>query len=227
MNPIAYIRSPFKEKFGIPRQSNLVEGLMSEVVLLPPYRSAEALRGIEGFDYLWLIWQFSKHSEAQWTPTVRPPRLGGNSRIGVFASRSPFRPNGLGLSSVRLREVCWHGNEAPLLRVEGADLLDRTPIFDIKPYLPYTDAHPEARSGWAPSAPEALEVECPEALLGLLPEGERQPLLNLLAHDPRPAFHHDASRSYAMLFGDYDVRFVVDEAARRLSVKKIVPLSNS
>ena len=228
MNAIAHIRSPFKEKFGIPRQSNIVEGLLSEVVFEPEYRNAEALRGIEGFDYLWLIWQFSSHRDAPWSPTVRPPRLGGNSRVGVFASRSPFRPNALGLSSVRLREVRLQSDEGPLLIVEGADLLDGTPIFDIKPYLPYTDAHPDARSGWAPAAPEGgLAVVCDDALLSALPEGERAALLALLAFDPRPAFHHDPARRYAMRYGDCDVRFCVDDDAGCLTVLAIDRVTGS
>ena len=210
MTPIAHIRSPFTEKFGIPRQSNVIHGLESLVVFEPDYRLADALRGIEDFDYLWLIWQFSENVEAGWSPTVRPPRLGGNRRLGVFATRSPFRPNALGLSSVQLLEVVTDANEGPMLRVAGADLKDGTPIFDIKPYIPYTDAHPDARSGFAPSAPEhCLNVHCSDDLLSKIPEHLRQPLLEALSLDPRPSYHSDPSRIYGMKFHNFDIKFQV------------------
>ena len=210
MTPIAYIRSPFTEKFGIPRQSNVVDSLESFVVFEPEYRLADALRGIEDFDYLWLIWQFSENVDAGWTPTVRPPRLGGNRRLGVFATRSPFRPNALGLSSVRLLEVVIDVSEGPLLRIGGADLMDGTPIFDVKPYIPYTDAHPDARSGFAPSAPQrCLEVHCPDNLLNIIPEPLRHPLIEALSLDPRPSYHNDPSRIYGMKFHSFDVKFKV------------------
>lgn len=212
MSPIAHIRSPFAEKFGIPRQSNVVGNLESLIVFEPEYRIVDALRGIEDFDYLWLIWQFSDNVVAGWTPTVRPPRLGGNRRMGVFATRSPFRPNALGLSSVRLVEVFTDTPEGPVLRVAGADLKDGTPIFDIKPYLPYTDSHPDARSGFAPSAPkEKLTVLCPDSLLSMIPATLREPLRETLALDPRPSYHDDPERVYGMKFDSFDVRFKVSE----------------
>lgn len=212
MSPIAHIRSPFGEKFGIPRQSNLVADLESLVVFEPFYRQAEALRGIEEFDYLWLIWQFSDNVESGWTPTVRPPRLGGNRRMGVFATRSPFRPNALGLSSVRLVEVLLHTPDGPVLRVAGADLKDGTPIFDIKPYIPYTDSHPDARSGFAPSAPQMmLQVVCPDALMAKIPDNYRNPLRRVLSLDPRPSYHADPERIYGMKYHDFNVNFRVSD----------------
>lgn len=212
ISPIAYLRSPFGEKFGIPRQSNIVADVESLVFFEPAYRQAEALRGIEEFDYLWLIWQFSDNVEAGWTPTVRPPRLGGNRRMGVFATRSPFRPNALGLSSVRLVEVLLHTPDGPELRVAGADLKDGTPIFDIKPYIPYTDSHPDARSGFAPSAPQqTLTVVCPDALMVKIPHNYRDPLRQVLSLDPRPSYHADPQRIYGMKYLWFDVTFRVSE----------------
>lgn len=211
ITPIAHIENPFDSKFGIPRQSNIVEDIVSTVVFEPAFRNADALRGIDGFDYLWLIWQFSENVRADWSPTVRPPRLGGNERMGVFATRSSFRPNALALSSVRLIEVVHSSPDGPLLRVAGADLMHGTPIFDIKPYLPYTDAHPDARSGFAPAAPSSpLHVVCPEALLQKVPEALRQPLLDILAHDPRPSYHDDPERVYGFVFGGLEIKFLVD-----------------
>ncbi|MBP5547762.1 MAG: tRNA (N6-threonylcarbamoyladenosine(37)-N6)-methyltransferase TrmO [Bacteroidales bacterium] len=212
IEPIARIRSPFGEKFGIPRQSNIIEDITSVVVFEPSFRNPDALRGIDEFDYLWLVWLFSENVEAGWTPTVRPPRLGGNRRMGVFATRSSFRPNSLALSSVRLLSVQLSSPDGPLLHVAGADLLDGTPIYDIKPYLPYTDAHPDARSGFAPSAPKAsLTVHCSPSLLSKLPVSSRQSLLDLLSHDPRPSYHHDPERVYGMKFFSFDIRFRVLE----------------
>lgn len=210
MTPIARIRSPFPEKFGIPRQSNIVPSLTATVVFEPEFRNPDAIRGIEGFDYIWLIWQFSANLETPWSPTVRPPRLGGNRRIGVFATRSSFRPNALALSSVRLVDVQPHTPEGPLLTVAGADLLDGTPIFDIKPYLPYTDSHPDARSGFAPEpTPHPLSVECPEELLAIIPPKSRSTLLELLANDPRPSYHNDPERVYGMKFLSFEIQFKV------------------
>lgn len=212
MSPIAHIRSPFGEKFGIPRQSNVVNEIESFIVFEPEYRQAEALRGIEEFDYLWLIWQFSDNVDAGWTPTVRPPRLGGNRRMGVFATRSSFRPNALGLSSVRLVEVKLNTPDGPLLSVAGADLKDGTPIFDIKPYLPYTDSHPDARSGFAPSAPqEKLRVVCPDSLVSKIPLQMQKALKETLALDPRPSYHHDSERVYGMKFLSFNVCFMVSD----------------
>lgn len=211
LHPIAYIHTDFTDKFGIPRQSGLVPELTARIVFTPEYRDPNALVGLEGYSHLWLIWQFSTVAAEyaagrRWRPTVRPPRLGGNARRGVFATRSPYRPNALGLSCVGLAAV----QDGELL-VTGADLLDGTPIFDIKPYLPYTDAHPEARGGFAgQTADYALTVRCPDALLDRLPPDKRAALLGVLKNDPRPAYQHDAARVYALEFAGHTVRFAVD-----------------
>jgi len=211
MQVIARICSDFPTKFGLPRQSGLVPELRSTVVFEPPYRNDDALRGLEGFSHLWLIWEFSEAVRKDWSPTVRPPRLGGNERIGVFASRSPFRPNPIGLSCVKLEEIRRTAHDGTVLVVSGADLMDGTPIFDIKPYLPYADTHPEASGGFAQSAPDAsLTVNCPPALLELLPDDRRAVLLGVLAHDPRPSYQDDPERIYGMEFAGFDVRFRVD-----------------
>lgn len=208
---IARIRNDFTAKFGIPRQSGLVDAVRSAIVFEPEYRSPEALRGLEGFSHLWLIWQFSAAEREKWSPTVRPPRLGGNTRMGVFATRSPYRPNGLGLSSVRLEQIRPSTPEGPVLIVSGADLLNDTPIFDIKPYLPYTDSHPEASGGFAAKPGEgALRVECPPALLERFPAEKRAGLLALLEQDPRPGYSDDPHRIYGMEYAGYDIRFTVD-----------------
>ncbi len=211
MTPIAHIRSDFSEKFGIPRQSGLVEELTAAIVFEPPYRIPEALRGIEGFSHLWLIWEFSQARREGWSPTVRPPRLGGNKRLGVFATRSPFRPNPLGLSCVRLVEVKQDRNLGPVLTVAGADLLDGTPIYDIKPYLPYADCKPDAVGGFAAQPKEAsLEVDCPQKLLEAVPEDKRAALLAVLAQDPRPQYQDDPGRVYGMVFAGAEVKFRVE-----------------
>ena len=215
---IAHIETDFSEKFGIPRQSGLVEELRARIVFEPEFRSPDAVRGLDGYDYIWLVWQFSTVVQAgqdgtNWRPTVRPPRLGGNTRMGVFATRSPFRPNALGLSSVKLLKVEPNTPQGPVLTVGGADLLDGTPIFDIKPYLPYVDAHPEARGGFTEqTAAYALEVQCPQPLLDKLPENKRAALLGVLKNDPRPAYQHDPDRVYAMDFGGYRVQFQAGES---------------
>lgn len=206
---IARIHSDFKTKFGIPRQSGLIDALTAEVVFEPEFRNADALRGIEGFSHLWLIWQFSAAVRDTWSPTVRPPRLGGNERVGVFATRSPFRPNAIGLSCVRLECAEREEGLGTVLIVSGADLMDGTPIYDIKPYLPYADAHPEALGGFAPSPKETVMVDCPPELLAGLPEGQREALLGVLAQDPRPQYQHDPERVYGMSFGGRDVKFRV------------------
>ena len=206
---IARIRSDFPEKFGIPRQSGLVPELRAKIVFEPEFRNADALRGIEGFSHLWLIWQFSAAVRDTWSPTVRPPRLGGNERVGVFATRSPFRPNAVGLSCVRLEGVAREEGLGEVLIVSGADLMDATPIYDIKPYLPYADAHPEALGGFAPAPKETLAVDCPPELLAALPEEQREALLGVLAQDPRPQYQHDPARVYAMSFGGWDIKFRV------------------
>lgn len=206
---IAHIESDFQTKFGVPRQSSLVPELTGRVVFEPEYRNPDALRGIEGFDRLWLIWQFSESVLDEWRPTVRPPRLGGNARMGVFATRSPFRPNPLGLSCVELDAVEWDAPDGPALRVRGADLMDGTPIYDVKPYAPYADAFPDARGGFASVRPETVAVDCPAELLARVDEGKRDALLGVLAHDPRPRYQDDPARVYGMAFGGYEVKFRV------------------
>ena len=219
LTPIAHIRSDFSEKFGIPRQSDLVEELTAAVVFEPEYRDPSALRGLEGFSHLWLIWEFSR--SRGWSPTVRPPRLGGNKRLGVFATRSPFRPNPLGLSCVRLVEVRQDRALGPVLVVAGADLLDGTPIYDVKPYLPYADCKPDAVGGFAAQPKGAdLTVDCPPALLDRVPEDKRSALLDVLAQDPRPRYQDDPARVYGMAFAGLEVKFRV--AGERLTVTEIV-----
>ncbi len=219
LTPIAHIRSDFSEKFGIPRQSGLVEELSATVVFEPAYRDSSALRGLEGFSHLWLIWEFSRSKG--WSPTVRPPRLGGNKRLGVFATRSPFRPNPLGLSCVRLVEVQQDRALGPVLVVAGADLMDGTPIYDVKPYLPYADCKPDAVGGFAAQPKGAdLTVECPPALLDRVPEDKRAALLAVLAQDPRPRYQDDPDRVYGMAFAGLEVKFRVAE--KRLMVTEIV-----
>ncbi len=207
---IARIRSEFPEKFGIPRQSGLVGALRAEVVFEPEYRNPDALRGIEGFSHLWLIWQFSEAVREGWSPTVRPPRLGGNARMGVFATRSPFRPNALGLSCVKLEGVEQRA-EGAVLVVSGADLMDGTPIYDIKPYLPYADCRSEAVGGFAPARGEELRVDFPPELLARVPEDGREALCGVLAQDPRPHYQSDPQRVYGMSFAGLEVRFRVAE----------------
>ena len=208
--PIAHIHNDYTAKFGIPRQSGLVEEVESLIVFEPEYRNADALRGIAGYSHLWLLWVFSQAIRDGWSPTVLPPRLGGKTRMGVFATRSPFRPNPIGLSSVKLLGVDLHTKDGPVLRVAGADLMDGTPILDIKPYLPYTDSHPDAVGGFAdPVRDYHLEVVFPEALLAEVPQRLRKPVLGLLAQDPRPSYQNDPERLYGVAFGGYDFRFHV------------------
>ncbi len=209
IEPIARIESDFAGKFGIPRQAGLVNALEARIVFEKKYRSADALRGIEGYSHLWLIWQFSANLREGWSPTVRPPRLGGNERMGVFATRSPFRPNALGLSCVRLVRVENDPRRGGTLIVAGADLMDGTPIFDIKPYVAYADAHPDARSGFAAAPPAAIDVVIPPALLARVPEGKREALRGVLAGDPRPQYQHDEKRVYAMDFAGLNIKFTV------------------
>ena len=213
---IAHIETDFSEKFGIPRQSGLVEELRARIMFEPEFRSPDAVRGLDGYDYIWLVWQFSTVVQAgqdgtNWRPTVRPPRLGGNTRLGVFATRSPFRPNAIGLSCVKLEGVRHEDGLGDVLIVSGADLMDGTPIYDIKPYLPYADAHPEALGGFAPLPKETIEVKSPPELLQKLPEGQREALLGVLAQDPRPQYQNDPERVYGMSFGGWDVKFRVKD----------------
>ena len=222
---IARIRTDFSSKFGIPRQSGLIGALTGRILFEPEYRDATALRGLEGYSHLWLIWQFSESVLADWSPTVKPPLLGGNVRMGVFATRSPFRPNPLGLSCVALERVELSTPDGPVLHVAGADLLDGTPIYDIKPYLPYADSHPEARGGFTDAlAPEPLRVDFPELLLALIPEDKRAALMQVLALDPRPGYRRgDSDRRYGVEFAGFDVRFTV--AGGVLRVFEVVPLA--
>lgn len=223
LHVIATMHSAFPAKFGIPRQSGLVESLRSTIVLEPEYRNPDALRGIEGFSHLWLIWSFSQAARKEWSPTVRPPRLGGNTRMGVFATRSPFRPNPIGLSSVKLEGVEQHPSLGPVLHVSGADLLDGTPIFDIKPYLPYTDAHPEAAAGFtAQYQGYHLTVVFPPELLDHVPPAHREALTGVLSQDPRPSYQEDPQRVYGMAFAGLNVKFSVAEGV--LTVVAVEPL---
>ena len=208
---IAHIHTAFPTKFGIPRQSGLVEDLRGEVVFTPEYRSADAVRGLEDFSHIWLVWQFSGAVRDSWSPTVRPPRLGGNTRMGVFATRSPFRPNPLGLSSVRLEAIEHRPDVGPGLIVRGADLMDGTPIYDIKPYIPYADCHPDAAEGFTGQTQlHHLNVECAPALWARVPAAEQEGLRGVLAHDPRPSYQHDPQRVYGMEFAGLEVHFTVD-----------------
>ena len=210
MKIIARIRSDFPEKFGIPRQAGLAPSLRSTVVFEPEYRNADALRGISDFSHLWLIWQFSQAVRESWSPTVRPPRLGGNTRMGVFATRSPFRPNAIGLSCVELTAVRETADRGTVLEVAGADLLDGTPILDIKPYIPYADSRPDARGGFTDTAGDfLLSVDFPEELLDLVDITRRKALLEVLSHDPRPSYQEAPERIYGMRFGSQNVRFRV------------------
>ena len=222
MKIIATLHGAFPTKFGIPRQSGLVEDLEATVVFEPEYRNPDALRGLEGFSHLWLIWSFSQAIRPHWSPTVRPPRLGGNTRMGVFATRSPFRPIPIGLSSVRLKGIVQLPTLGPVLHVAGADLMDGTPIFDIKPYLPYTDAHPQASSGFtADYEGYHLTVRFPEDLLKKVPPEKQAALRGVLAQDPRPSYQEDPTRVYGMAFGGLEVKFSVQDGVLTvLSVEK-------
>ena len=209
---IARMKSDFATKFGIPRQSGLVEELRSTIIFEPEYRNSEALRGLEGFSHLWIIWQFSEAVRTEWSPTVRPPRLGGNTRMGVFATRSPFRPNNLGLSCVKLLGVEETEEYGTVIHVGGADLMDGTPIFDIKPYIPYADSHPDALGGFTDTAGEfLLQVVFPEALLAKLPQNKQEAAVQVLSHDPRPSYQRKPGRVYGLTFAGFDLRFTVED----------------
>ncbi len=217
INIIARMKSDFATKFGIPRQSGLVQELRSTIIFEPEYRNADALRGMEGFSHLWLIWQFSEAVRSEWSPTVRPPRLGGNTRMGVFATRSPFRPNNLGLSCVKLLGVEDTAEFGTVIHVGGADLMDGTPIFDIKPYIPYADCQPDAIGGFTDNADDyVLQVEFPSQLLTRLPAEKREAAVQLLSHDPRPSYQRKPDRVYGLTFAGFDIRFSVKE--NRLTV---------
>ena len=222
IRPIARMRSDFPTKFGIPRQSGLVAELRSTIVFEPEFRNPDTLRGIEGFSHLWLIWQFSEAVRQDWSPTVRPPRLGGNTRMGVFATRSPFRPNNLGLSCVKLIGT-EQASEGMVIHVAGADLMDGTPIFDIKPYIPYSDSHPEALGGFTDTAEDfLLEVNFPEELLQQLPAEKQEAAIGVLSHDPRPSYQRKPGRVYGLTFAGFDIRFTVEEKVLTVvSIEKV------
>lgn len=221
ISPIARMKSDFATKFGIPRQSGLVQELRSTIVFEPDYRNDDALRGIEDFSHLWIIWQFSEAVRTEWSPTVRPPRLGGNTRIGVFATRSPFRPNNLGLSCVKLLGIERTESHGTVLHVGGADLMDGTPIFDIKPYIPYSDCQNDAVGGFADAAADfLLEVDFPANLLQKLPQDKQQAAIGVLSHDPRPSYQRNAERIYGLTFAGFDIRFTVEED--KLTVVEVV-----
>ena len=221
IKPIAYIETDFTEKFGIPRQSGRAENLTGRIVFLPEYRNPDALRELEGFSHIWLLFDFSESHRTKWSPTVRPPRLGGNRRVGVFASRSPFRPNPIGLSCVRLVKIEQTEKEGTVLHVSGVDLLSGTPIYDIKPYLPFADSHPDAVGGYADDVQEfRLAVTFPEHLLALLPAEKQDAAIECLAEDPRPAYQDEPDRVYSMLFAGFDIRFIVRE--NHLTVTEII-----
>ena len=223
MQIIARIHSDFPSKFGIPRQSGLVDSLTSTIIFEPEYRNPDALRGLEDFSHLWIIWQFSKAVKEGWSPTVRPPRLGGNTRMGVFATRSPFRPNEIGLSSVRILGIEQTLQHGPVIHVAGADLMDGTPIFDIKPYIPYCDSHPDATGGFTQTADDfLLEVVFPDYLLCKIPEDKRNALLGVLSHDPRPSYQKNAQRQYGLPFAGFDILFTVED--KSLTVRDVIKL---
>lgn len=222
MQIIARISTPFPEKFGVPRQSGLVEDVHADIVFEPAYRNIDAVRGIEGFSHIWLIWQFDRAVRDSWSPTVRPPRLGGNERMGVFATRSPFRPNAIGLSSVKLEGVSLDPRLGPVLHVTGADLVDGTPIFDIKPYLPYCDSRPDAVGGWTDHVSgAALRVEFPAELLEKVEKKDRSGLMGVLQSDPRPRYQEDPERIYGLAYGSVNVKFRV--AGDTLTVTEVEP----
>lgn len=222
MKIIAHIKTDFPEKFGIPRQSGLAKNLRGTIIFEPEYRNPDAFRGLEGFNYIWILWQFEGTRREVWSPTVRPPRLGGNRHIGVFATRSPFRPNSIGLSSVRLECVEYTKERGPVLHVSGIDLRDNTPIFDIKPYLRYVDCHEDAVDGFAGEAGQyALNVEFPEELLCKLPQEKRQAIIEALVQDPRPSYHSDPGRRYGVAYAGFDIRFYVE--GDTLTVSEVTP----
>lgn len=221
MRPVARIRSDFPEKFGIPRQSGVVESLEAKIVFEPEFRVMDAVRGLEDFSHIWLIWEFSAAVRDTWSPTVRPPRLGGNVRMGVFATRSPFRPNPIGLSCVKLLKVEQDEALGPVLTVAGADLMDGTPIYDIKPYIPYADCHPEAVGGFTTNVDmKPLNVDFPAELLDKVPQEKRDALIGVLEQDPRPRYQKDPGRIYGLSFAGLEVKFSVE--AQILAVKEII-----
>lgn len=223
MKIIAHIHTDFPEKFGVPRQSGLVKELQGTIIFEPEYRNPSALRGLEEFSHIWLLWKFSQSRKEGWSATVKPPRLGGKRRVGVFATRSPFRPNDIGLSCVRLEKIEADKNFGSILHVSGADLIDQTPIYDIKPYIPFTDCHPEAKEGYTrQTQSHRLEVDFPESLLTQYPKEKRMAVLGVLAQDPRPAYVQDPERIYGVTFAGFDVKFRVN--GDKLVVCDVIPV---
>ncbi len=221
MKIIGHIHTDFPTKFGIPRQSGLVEELKATITFEPEYRNPEAFRGLEEFSYIWLLWKFSKSEKKHWSATVKPPRLGGKKRMGVFATRSPYRPNDIGLSSVKLEKIEFDEKKGPVLHVAGADLMDQTPIYDIKPYIAYADSHPDAAEGFAGTVKgKKLQVEFPEELLSRYPEEKRKAVIGILEQDPRPAYDTDETRVYGVEFAGYDIHFTV--SGNVLKVKELI-----
>lgn len=223
MKFIAKISSDFPTKFGIPRQSGLVDAIQSTIIFEPEFREKNALRGLENFSHIWIIWNFSESQRTTWSPTVRPPRLGGNTRLGVFATRSPFRPNPIGLSCVKLIGLEETDQFGTVIHVAGADLMDGTPIYDIKPYIPYADSHPDAIGGFTDTAADyLLDVDFPDNLLEKIPESKRDALKGVLSHDPRPSYQNDPDRIYGLTFSEYDIKFIIrDNRLTVINVKKI------
>ena len=220
LETIAKIRTDFPTKFGLPRQSGMIEALKGTIVFEPKYRNAEALRGLEDFSHIWVIWQFSEAIRAEWLPTVRPPRLGGNIRKGVFATRSPFHPNAIGISVLKIEEIVLSQNEGTVIRVSGIDMKNDTPIFDIKPYIPYADSYPYAKGGFTDKVKrKPLEVDFPQEWLSMIAEEKREALLQTLANDPRPSYQNQSGRLYGLAFAHYDIHFSID--AGKLTVKKV------
>ncbi len=223
-SPIAHIETDLTQKFGIPRQSGLAEDLVGTVVFEPEYRNPDALRGLEGFSHIWLLWKFSESVCETWQPTVRPPRLGGNTRLGVFATRSPFRPNPIGLSCVRVESIEKTGDRGTVIRVRGADLMHGTPIYDIKPYIPYADCKPEATGGFADGAPSPLDVDFPPELLSKLPSEKRQAAVSVLKNDPRPSYIKDGDRVFGLTFAGHNISFAVQNGTLTVTaVEKELP----
>lgn len=223
---IAQIHNDFPEKFGVPHQSGWLKKQKAQIIFEPEYRRPEAFRGIEEYDYIWLIWQFSETVRESWSPTVRPPRLGGNTRMGVFSTRSPFRPNSLGLSSVRLEKIELHPELGPVLHISGADLMNGTPIYDIKPYLPYADSHPEVRGGFTDKIEDyRLKVEFPETLIEKVPAEQREALVEVLANDPRPRYQNKPDKIYGLAYGSHDIHFTVKD--KTLKVCDVTELKES
>lgn len=224
MKIIGHIHTDFSSKFGIPRQSGLVPELKGIITFEPEFRNPQAFRGLEEFSHIWILWKFSKSEKEHWSATVKPPRLGGKKRMGVFATRSPYRPNDIGLSSVKLEKISFDEKLGPMLYVAGADLLDGTPIYDIKPYIAYTDSHPDAAEGFAGTVKEKeLQVDFPEELLELFPKEKRDAILGVLSQDPRPAYDTDETRLYGVEFAGFDVRFTV--TGELLKVKELIKLN--